>query len=181
MSKKGGTKMKKLFVFVFVIILLIGCGKDGEDGNAFLSFTWDWYVDSYIDNNPDVSYTITEYIDYHINPGRYSYEYYCSDGAGNYWEYEGTYTIEINKGKDGGFITDGDDGEDNYYRMSLSGTGTSFNLRKQAEKKSTLLQKSEIDLSLYQKIQVGDIEQEIFYSENGRMIVTKQMFRLIKK
>ncbi len=173
--------MKKLMAILFIVLLFVGCGEDGRDGDAFIAFTWDWYVDSYTDNNSGVPYGITEYEYYEVEPGSYSYEYYCSDGLGNYWGYEGYYVIEINKGEEGGFLTDGEDGEDNYYRFDMSGSGTDFYLTKNKEKKTMLYKKNELDLSLYKKIPVGEVEQDVYLSGNGRMTVTKQRFQLIKK
>lgn len=172
--------MKNSVLTLLVLTLFLSCGKDGKDGRAFLSFTWDYYVDSYTDNNPDVPYGISEYEEYRTDPGRFSYDFYCSDGYGNYWGYEGTYTIEINRGSDGGFITDGEDGDDNHYRMNLTGDGPSLYLNKKQGKKLMLFKRPEIDLSLYRKIRIGEPTKETFYSESGQMVVTKQMFQLKK-
>ncbi|MHB2153151.1 hypothetical protein ACX8XN_01990 [Calditrichota bacterium GD2] len=178
----------KILVTLFMGILLssvlfLGCGQDGEDGKAYLSFTWDWYVDSYTDNNPGVPSTIHEYTDYEVAPGTYYYEYYCSDGLGNYWGYEGTYKITINKGEKGGFLVDGEDGEDNYFRMTLSGSGPSMSLNKTtkiSEKKSSLTPVKNFNGNDYKKLYVGDEIIETIYSNNGKMVIRKKMFKWIK-
>lgn len=49
--------MRKLFLIMYIIMstfLFIGCkGEDGKDGSAYLKFSWDYYVDTWDDNNPD--------------------------------------------------------------------------------------------------------------------------------
>lgn len=173
--------MKKHYLIYLFILFLFSCGKDGSDGIAYLSFTWDLYVDSYSDNCSDVPSTIYEGEDYRVKPGKYSFEYYCSDGDGNNWSYEGNFTININEGEEGGFFKDGDDGKDNYYTLNLSGSGSSFNLRNSGKEKLLYLDPPDLDLSVYFKIPVGEAETEVLFSNGGEMIVTRQMFQLVKK
>lgn len=180
--------MKKLALIIILVsmFLFIGCGRDGKDGEAYLSFTWAWEVDTYTDDNPAIPYVIVEKTEYQVNIGTYSYSCNCSDGAGEYWGYEGTYKITIHEGKSGGFITDGDNGKDNHYKLSLFDSwGMCRILPKTINtnkcKKNKLMRDSGIDLSLYTKIKVGEVKTEIFESENGRMIVTQQKFLWVKK
>jgi len=167
-----------------LVFLFIGCGQDGEDGDAYLSFSWDWYIDSYTDNNPNVPSIINEYQDYIVRPGTYSFEYNCSDGMGNYWGYDGWYAIEINRGEQADFMTDGADGEDNHYRLDLTGNGVDFYLRRQNQVKVKLLSLNSAhapDADMYNKEYVGGIEEYISYSNSGRMIVTRRLFILVQK
>lgn len=174
--------VKKIFTIVLLTLFALGCGRDGRDGKAFLSFTWDWYVDSYWDNNPDVPSHITEYTKYELRPGTYNFSYDCSDGLGNYWGYDGTYKITIDKGEKGGFLVDGNDGEDNYFRMNLTGQGPNFYLMKGTQDKKLILEKRLFDdLSNYKKLFIGEVITEVFYSNSGQMIVQKRMYQWVKK
>jgi hypothetical protein len=179
--------MKKILILLlalFAASFFSGCGEDGEPGEAYISFDWDWYVDYYNDNNYDVPGTIYEYTNYWTSPGTYSYDYGCSDGAGNFWGYYGTYTITINPGEEGSMFTDGDDGEDNYFRFSMSGNGTSFYLLKENPekiKKESLNEVNELDLSQYDKVDVGPVEVEVQNTRKGQMVIKRQLYQLVPK
>ena len=179
--------MKKMIILLFILGLMIGCGTDGKDGKAYLRITWDWYVDTFEDNNPDTPYIVNENTNYETDPGSYFYEYHCSDGLGNYWYYTGTYTITIEEGEEGGLFTDGEDGDDNYFTLNLTGFARSSfangrnNSIDKSKKKVELNRDCEINLSLYEKIKFNDIVSETFHTRNYRMDITKQMFLLKKK
>ncbi len=172
--------MRKLFVLI-IMFLILSCGKDGKDGNAYLSFEWDVYVDSYWDNNPDIPDPFYASLDYLVQPGTYEYEYYCSDGTGEEWYWDGTYTIVIDKGEKGGFFSTGPDGSDNYFRLDMIGlTGPEFyymKIKANFEVKESLTTPT-IDLSLYNKIPIGFPETTVQYSNNGSMTITGQWFKL---
>jgi len=173
--------MKKLLVLSLLFFFFLGCGEDGDDGNAYLSFTWDWYVDTYDDNNPDTPLVLDEYQNYRVKEGSYSFLYTCSD-AYDSWHWEGTYTIKIDKGKPADFFVDGEDGEDNYYRLNLTGIyGSSFVLLKPSKNKRDFIGRYKNDYSLYDKVPVGDIVEETFCTPTGEITVKKQMYRLIKE
>lgn len=106
-------------------LFLSGC-RDGEDGHAYLTLDWDWYVDAYTDDNPGLPPTIDRRATYRVQPGTYYFSFDCSDGLGNYWGYNGAYTITINKGSKGGLFSAGDDGADRYFTLWLSGDGAGF-------------------------------------------------------
>ena len=177
--------MKKLLLFLslFVSIMLFsGCAKDGENGKAYLSFTWDWYTDWYDDNNsatPEASGGIDQYVDYEVTAGTYNFEYGCSDGVNPPWIIDGTYTITINPGESGSMFTDGANGEDNYFLFGLYGNGPSFGLNKTDKVKLIKLNMHTIDMSLYEKIPVGEVVTEIQHSVNGTMVIKKQMYQLV--
>jgi hypothetical protein len=174
---------KMLLIFaLFSFIFMFGCGEDGQPGSAYISFTWDWYVDSYDDNNLDTPSWITEYTDYNTNDGTFSYRYDCSDGVGNFWYWYGTYTIYKNAGEEASWFSDGDDGADNYFRFGLYGYGPDFYLLKSDVNKTKLksLTESQLDISKYNAIPVGEEIKEIVYSKNNRykMEITRQMVKL---
>lgn len=182
--------MKKLLLFVLVVLfgslLMNGCmGDDGDDGRAYLSFDWDWYVDSYWDNNPNVPYSISKNRDYNVKAGTYSFSYNCSDGVGNFWGYDGTYRITINKGEAGkAFGVDGADGNDKYFNLFLSGNGAYY-LKPLIDDKieKEILLKNQIDLSFYNKVKVGEPEEFVYYSSDGwaKLVIVKQCYILVEK
>lgn len=169
--------MKKILLLVIVAIGISGCAKDGEDGKAYLSFSWDWYVDSYSDNNPNVPYTITEESKYNVTPGTYHYEYYCSDGVGNYWGWDGTYTISINKGEKGKFLTDGANGADRNYLFFLYGNGSSMTVNKSGKPKKDLLNNPEEMMNIKKEF-IGDTITETVQGLNGTLMIQRRMFRI---
>jgi len=180
---------KQIFAFLMLVIFVSslsffsGCGDDGQPGSAAISFTWDWYVDSYDDSNPDTPTWIYEYTNYGTSPGTYSYTYYCSDVIGNYWYWYGTYNIYVNPGEEGGWFSDGDNGSDNFFRFGLYGSGPDFYLLKPNPDKPKLksLEASKLDMTKYESVTVGDPIKETVYSRYGRMEITRQKFELILK
>jgi len=173
--------MNKILLTILILFFAFGCAKDGQDGKAYLSFTWDWYVDAYTDNNPGVPNTIREYKDYEVKAGTYHFEYLCSEPSGDFWGYKGSYRININKGNPAELFKDGENGKDNYYRMSLSGNGPNFLLMKEsAKEKLESLHKSEYNILNFKMIFVGQIKKDIQYSNTGTLTVTWQKFILEK-
>lgn len=172
--------MKKNLITFLLMFLLMSCGKDGNDGLAYLQFTWDWYVDSYSDSNSNTPSTINKNTSYKVNPGTYTYDYNCSDGEGGYWGYEGTYTISINKGEEAALFSDGEDGRDKHYTFSLSGNGGTFGTKSNKINRHKDLIPSNIDYSSFNKQYVGEMETEIIYSNNLVIEITKQKFILEK-
>lgn len=181
------TKYYLIFaIFILAILLAFftfsGCGEDGQPGQAYISFTWDWYVDSYDDSNSDTPSWISEYQDYNTSSGTYSYRYDCSDGIGNFWYWYGTYTIYKNPGEEASWFSDGEDGADNRFRFGLYGSGPDFYLMKPDINKVKLesLTESNIDMSKYNAIPVGEEIKETIYSTNNRykMEITRQRYNL---
>jgi hypothetical protein len=177
------TKVLKTINSIFILIMLFsGCTKDGEDGLAYLSLDWDWYVDSYWDNNSDIPYSITRNRDYNVNPGTYNFEYECSDGWGNYWGYEGTYKITINEGGKATLFENGEDGSYRYYSFFLSGNGSNMNV---IEKNDILsvnkelldsIHKNHLPLCATKKIYTGNTYEEIYIYNNLTIHVKKHEF-----
>jgi len=157
------------------------CGKDGLDGDSYISFEWDWYVDSYTDDNSSTPSTINENTYYQVYPGTYYFSYECSDLDGNFWGFDGSYHIYINEGEPGSFLTDGDNGKDNYFTLSLSGSGYDFYNKNTPEKKDSLNDSCCIDFTQYEKVYFDSVYHETYYSHNLKMDVIKRMFKLVKK
>lgn len=113
-------KQFKILVFLFISLLILGsCGKTGKDGKAYLSIDWDDSVYYYSDNCSGVPSSIQANTYYEVEPGTYNYTYDYTDINDNSWEETGTFTITNNKGKEGGLIFNGADGEDTYFDLYL--------------------------------------------------------------
>jgi len=118
--------MKRKYCYIFFIIILFiltSCGKDGKDGDVYLKITLHYPVDSYWDNNPSIPYGFNQYTFYHCSPGTYSYEYSWYDSYGYEWIWYGTYELVVDKGEKGGFLVDGEDGNDKYYNFHCYSSG----------------------------------------------------------
>jgi len=182
--------MKKLFFVMFIILmsmfLLSGCmGDDGDDGRAYLSFDWDYYVDNYWDNNPNVPSSITRNRDYNVRAGTYNFTYDCSDGYGSYWSYNGTYRITVDRGASGeAFGVDGADGDDKYFNLYLSGQGAWFAkpLSNEKPEKETL-SKEQTNSSSYNRVKIGEPEEFVYRSSDGlgKLVMTRQCYIWVKK
>ncbi|MFZ6051399.1 hypothetical protein [Halocola ammonii] len=166
------------------LFLLIACGKDGEDGSAYINYSWDIYVDSYSDDNPDTPEKIFLDQEYRVSPGTYNFDYQCSDGLGNYWEYSGTYKISIVKGKEGEGFKDGADGRDRLYEMTLTGTGyfSSYGPRSadSVKEKITKLEPSNLPENAIRR-PVGREQTEVYQNGKIEVVVTAQCYEIITK
>ena len=163
------------------ILILISCGKDGEDGNAYVTYSWDSFVDGYSDTNPQTPDSLTQEMEYSVTPGSYSFEYNFSDGIGNFWEYSGTYTISIVKGEEGKGFKDGENGRDRLYEFILTGTGfvSSYGPRSsEPEKEMKQFLKASERFDHTEKSPVGDEQIDVFQSGNLQIVVTKQCYRI---
>jgi hypothetical protein len=180
--KKNFFCIEKYILLLVLTAILTSCGSDGKDGVSYLSFDWDLYVDTYTDDNPKVPSTISRNMDYLVAAGTYNYSYDCSDGSGHYWSYSGHYSISVNQGKPANGFTDGEDGKDKYYKMNLSGTGTSINVQKKGEFKLLYLSEMEISNKVgYQKFKIGDTDTLVFINGNAKLIVTRDLYKWEKK
>ena len=129
-----GANMKSSYLHLLIVIILIsitlmGCGKDGKDGAAFLSFSWSSTIDWYQDDNSSTPSTIFVNTNYSTPPGTYNFQYRCSD-AYTYKVFTGSYTITINKGEKGSFLTSGDDGKNKNFSIYLGWYGPSVSVNK---------------------------------------------------
>jgi hypothetical protein len=104
-------------VCLMIAALFTSCaGADGEDGDAYIAYTWAtgpitfYYLQdpAFADNsviiNGDYEQTV---------PGRYYFMYKSWNNS----VWDGYYTIYVNAGEDGKFMSDGDDGEDLYFEL----------------------------------------------------------------
>ena len=177
--------MLLIFTLIFGFIFILGCGKDGEEGKAFLSFTWDNTARFYDDDNgatpEDTEQGILPNTNYETAAGSYDFAYVWTYDDIDYYVSEGTYDITVNAGETGGLISDGANGEDNYFTLGLYADGEyEFGLNKGMASK-LYLNSNTIDMSNYNKIPVGEMTTETYKSANGFMIVKKQMYKLILK
>lgn len=125
--------MKTKFITLGIIALIsvtsfiTSCGKDGIDGETYLSISDDGNcISSYTDDNPCIPYGFSYGVSYGpCDEGTYDYEYYFCSSSGWY----GTYSIYVNEGTEGGFLHNGEDGSDEWSTFYL-GTGGGYILRK---------------------------------------------------
>lgn len=166
-------------------LLIIGCGQDGDDGDAFISFNWNTTPEWYWDDNPSIPNTITRNRNYKTGTGNYdfSYEIYDSQWYA-YWTYTGTYKITINQGEKGSFLLDGEDGDDKYFSLFLGVDGPRTRLSKiildlESEntlKKATTREPEQIEsfrttknqFSFKKELNVGNLKIEIYYNKIKR-------------
>lgn len=119
--------MKNLLVALTIaaVTLIAGCGSDGNDGKAYVAYDWTYEPSALNDTNPSTPDTVYAATYFQTQPGTYYF------GYDNYYSsWTGVYTVTINKGKDGGLIADGDDGEDKYFDIYLSSSGPTFSAAK---------------------------------------------------
>lgn len=171
--------MKKLLLIALTTMLvLMNCGSDGADGNAYIAFDWDSYVDSYSDDNDNTPSTISRNEYYKSEPGTYNFLYYCSDGTGDEWYWSGTYTLIVEEGEEGGLIKNGDDGEDLYCTLEmygLTGVVLSKEVSINKEKKDLLTKPLITNTENFEKS--GEPVLDTFSNGYYSVIVEKQLYQ----
>lgn len=109
----------RLSVLFSLVLLLFSCGKDGKRGDVYIRITnasGICPITAYTDNNPGIPNSFYLNTFYNCNPGTYSYSYIACQ---QYWR--GTYTITAEEGKDGGFLSNGDNGKTRKYTLQCWG------------------------------------------------------------
>ena len=174
--------MKKLLLLLVAVTLFVSCGQDGQDGDVFIRFDWDWYVDAFEDDNPATPSSISKNVDYLTEPGKYTFTFWCSDFYDE-WTWEGTYTLTANEGETASLFADGADGEDKYFLLNMEGlTGASLTLTDIVKEDLHFLKSKPASYNEeYVKTPVGEVIEEVFYSKDAKMVVKKQKFMLKKK
>ncbi len=136
--------MKKSFLMMLLVMglfILIGCGKDGDDGKSYIAIDWVFTPLSYADSNSATPGTVYAGTFYRTKKGTYNFSYTAWDGSA----YVGTYTIKVEEGEEGGPLPfmDGEDGEDRHYELWLYSFGpelyVSSALTEQEEEKAASL------------------------------------------
>ena len=99
--------MKKLIVFIFSVLLLGSCAKEGcndpeainydssvtkDDGTCLYSVLGYWELQTYILNGDDLTSTFSDYFIYHFDDSSYSLEY-LPLGESSYINFRGTFTL----------------------------------------------------------------------------------------
>jgi hypothetical protein len=131
-----------LFLFMAInAVLTAGCGrdgsngKDGQDGKAYISYSWNYNPFYYSTTDPGIIHPVINNNYYATIAGTYYYTYQSWDGS--IWT--GSYTITINhggkgtKGEKGGIFwqngkdgENGPDGADNYFKLYCPSGGPYF-------------------------------------------------------
>ena len=99
--------MKKLIIFIFSVVLLGSCGKEGcndpqaknydssvkkDDGTCLYSVLGDWELQTYILNGDDLTTTFSNYIIHLYSDSSYLCEYLLL-GESSYINTRGTFTL----------------------------------------------------------------------------------------
>ena len=105
------TRVVAILFIVFAVLMTVNCGKVGDPGSAYMALYCDYYLeDLYFPAMPDYIYEGTYYPHaegtYYFAYLLYYYGYYYCDG---------TYTIGVEPGEEGGLLKDGADGADRFY------------------------------------------------------------------
>ena len=102
------------------IIISIGCGGDGGDGEAYLRIRAVINPTNVVIDNPDIPTDFQYDVYYKTSPGSYNFSYVDHNGVQHplIGEY-GVVNILSNSGEEGGLFNSGDDGEDVYIDLIL--------------------------------------------------------------
>lgn len=117
----GGT-MKNVIAGALLILTFLVGGCTGDDGKAYIYFSWYGKPTAFSDNNPATPYsasTLVQYQNYEIYAGTYYLTYTSWYGT----KYSSQYTIEVNKGTINPLLLIPVDGEDTNYHIYLSSYG----------------------------------------------------------
>ena len=131
-------KMKKTILFklslIVLAILIASCGKDGKNGNCYMSVSkGGMCITSYWDDNsclPSPCNYDQNYGPCNLNSQdvvKYNYSFYFCSGSG----YTGTYAIgySLANGTKGSFLSNGKDGDDKYFTMTMGNGGLTTTTR----------------------------------------------------
>lgn len=119
-----------------VMFALMGCGADGEDGDAYGCLSWLYQPTYAYFEDPSVPSTVYNGVYYPLIVGRWDWEY-ISSGNPSILHY-GYYTTYVDEGESGKLFSDGDDGVDLYFEMYLGAYGPDFILHEDASSERSL-------------------------------------------
>ena len=114
----------KVVVLLFIAMIIIGCGRDGKDGDVFLRFRSVLTPTEFVIDNPDIPADFEYDVYYETHPGSYPFSYI--DHNGNFHPQPGEYgVLEIiaDSGDEGALFVTGEDGKDLYIDLILLSTG----------------------------------------------------------
>lgn len=105
-------------------LFLAGCGEPGDDGEAYIAYSWAVGPITFYTEDPAFSGDANIYNGEYkkTRPGTHYFEYVAWDGSSWYGEYE----IYREEGEDGSLFSDGEDGEDLYFELACYSFGPSF-------------------------------------------------------
>ena len=125
------TMMRRILFFSAIVIMMVltSCtkGRNGRDGLAYVSVTWDVDRPDYIDvGNPSFprNFFFGEF--YRVYPGRYFMYYegvFWNGYAFAHYAWDVEYEVWENRGEAGGYYYDGRDGIDNYFSLRCTPYG----------------------------------------------------------
>jgi hypothetical protein len=109
---------------LLISLFFVACGKDGEDGDAFIAITWVYGPFDYWTDDPAIPSIFYNNKYYQCYPGNYNYTYWAWDDS--IWS--GSYRIYINEGEEAKGFKDGEDGADIYFLLQAYSIGPLFTI-----------------------------------------------------
>ena len=116
--------VNKIIVFLLILIMNIGCGTDGSDGEVFVRFRAVLEPTNFTIDNSDIPIDLEYDVYYKTSSGSYPFSYVDHNDVqhplpGEY----GVLEILADSGDEGGLFSSGDDGRDIYVDLILLSTG----------------------------------------------------------
>lgn len=167
-----------------ILVILFSCGKDGNDGVATVALDWDWYVDVYSDNNPALPSIVERNFNYSSQVGSFQGVYLCSNGSGDEWYWNFTYSISINKGEKGKLFRKGENGKRKQHKIFLNGlsqpTITSVNKSASENTKPLKPKLEKVDFSFddAEIRYVGDEQVDVIQQDDVTIVFKRRKFTL---
>ena len=116
--------MLRNIIIGFFVLSIIGCGRDGEEGEVFLRIRAVLEPTNFFIENPDIPLDFQYDVYYKTSPGNYPFSYVDHNGVqhpqpGEY----GVLEIIADSGTEGGLFSSGTSGQDLYIDLILLSTG----------------------------------------------------------
>ena len=116
--------LKKTIFFVFILLLNVGCGSDGDDGEIFIRFRSVLTPISFFIDNPEIPMNVEYDVYYKISPGVYPFTYIDHSNVVHPLPGEfGLVEVVSDPGQTGSLFKSGEDGKDLYIDLILLSTG----------------------------------------------------------
>ncbi len=116
--------ISKSIFFVFIVLMIVGCGQDGEDGKVFLRFRSVLTPISFFIDNPDIPADFQYDTYYEIQPGSYAFTYVDHNNVTHPLPGEISFVdITASIGQEGSLFKGGGNGQDLYVDLILLSTG----------------------------------------------------------
>ena len=116
--------LKKIILFTLIMIINIGCVRDGQDGEIFIRFRAVLTPLSFFIDNPEIPVDVQYDVYYKISPGVYPFTYTDHNNIVHPLAVEfGLIDVISDPGQSGSLLNAGEDGKDLYIDLILLSTG----------------------------------------------------------